>query len=84
MKDDYCLLALVWVPFMLCFIGSFLPDPWLVLNIAPDFGMERLITFPNIFRYFWFEVYLHPLWLCLSLVLTILLLDEIRNKKRKG
>jgi len=83
MKDEHFILLLVWVPFIFCLIGSFLPDPLLVLNIAPDFGMEKLITIPNIFRYF-LGVYLHPLWICLSLGLTILLLDERRNKKRRN
>jgi hypothetical protein len=81
MKDEYALLVIIWIPFLLTFIGSFLPDPLFVHNIGPDFGLERFITFPNLFRMLW-PLYLNPFVLFANLFLSIIIVTENRKRKK--
>ena len=87
-KDERIILGAIWAPFIMCFIGSFLPDPLFILNMSPDFGMEpELFIFPNFFRLFLFGFYLNPFYVFLCLVLSYCVIDEGRDKtkkKRKG
>ena len=80
MNETYKLLAwLVWGPFLLTFILSFLPDPLIVFNIAPDFGLEEFIIIPNFYRQLW--IGLNPFWFGYLIFVTMVLLGYGDKKK---